>query len=213
MSDIAAWGGPGPDRALFTDLTGFARHSTWLHGPAQAWTQYALVVLAALMLLTWWRSRTATDEVMGRVLAAPVAVVAVFAVAEVLKKLVQEPRPCYGLPHAYILESCPAANDYALPSGHTTSAVAAATALWLVDRRIGAVAGVLAAAEALSRVYVGAHYPHDVLAAGVLAVLATPALLRITAPALARGVGPVRRSDVGRILLGTAPAAARPDAG
>lgn len=203
MSAVSARGGPGPDRGLFDGVTGFARHTSWLHGPAQAWTQYALVALAALMLLAWWRARGGTDAAMARVLAIPVAVIAVFLVAEVLKKVIQEPRPCQTLPHAYILEHCPAANDYALPSGHTTAAAAAAVVLFLVDRRLGALAAVLALAEAASRVYVGAHYPHDVLAALVLGAAATPVVLRVAAPALERAVGPVRRTTVGRALLGS----------
>jgi membrane-associated phospholipid phosphatase len=204
MSTAHAWGGPGPDRGLFDGVTGFARHTSWLHGSAQAWTQYALVPLAALMLFAWWRARGGTDAVMARVLAVPVAVVAVFVVAEVLKKVIQEPRPCRALPHAYILEKCPAANDYALPSGHTTSAAAAAVALFLLDRRLGAVAAAIALTEAASRVYVGAHYPHDVLAAIVLGALATPLVLRVAAPVLERVLTPIRRTGVGRALFGAA---------
>ncbi|MEU1695068.1 phosphatase PAP2 family protein, partial [Streptomyces hirsutus] len=58
-----------------------------------------------------------------------------------------------------------------------------------VSRRLGAVAVVAAGAMAASRVRVGAHYPHDVLAGavvGALAALLVMSALRRRARALAR---------------------------
>ncbi|GAC1361611.1 MAG: hypothetical protein NVSMB32_00820 [Actinomycetota bacterium] len=49
--------------------------------------------------------------------------------------------------------------DFSFPSDHAAVAGAVATALFLVDRRIGLVAAILALAMAFARVYVGAHYP------------------------------------------------------
>lgn len=56
------------------------------------------------------------------------------------------------------------------PSGHTTTAFAAATVIMLALPRAAAAALVLAAAIGYSRVYVGVHYPLDVLAGAVLGV-------------------------------------------
>ncbi|NEC84933.1 phosphatase PAP2 family protein, partial [Streptomyces sp. SID12501] len=71
---------------------------------------------------------------------------------------------------------------------HAAIAAAAAVALLFVSRRLGTVAAVAAAAMAASRVWVGAHYPHDVLAGcvvGVLTVLLAMSALRRRAEALA----------------------------
>ncbi len=63
--------------------------------------------------------------------------------------------------------------DYSFPSGHTSSSVAAALAIWKnTPRKYGIVAIVLAVLISLSRLYVGVHYPTDVLggvAGGILA--------------------------------------------
>jgi membrane-associated phospholipid phosphatase len=54
-----------------------------------------------------------------------------------------------------------------------------AMALWLYDRTIGTIAFVLAAIIAFARVYVGVHYPSDVLA-GALIGMAVALLLYLT---------------------------------
>lgn len=54
--------------------------------------------------------------------------------------------------------------DYSFPSGHTGSSFAAATAVFIgCGRKAGAAALVLAGAIALSRLYIGVHYPTDIL--------------------------------------------------
>ncbi|NEC92348.1 phosphatase PAP2 family protein, partial [Streptomyces sp. SID12501] len=67
---------------------------------------------------------------------------------------------------------------------HAAIAAAAAVALLFVSRRLGTVAAVAAAAMAASRVWVGAHYPHDAVAGVVVgtvtALLAMRALRRRT---------------------------------
>ncbi|MFB6961991.1 phosphatase PAP2 family protein [Streptomyces sp. NPDC056309] len=119
-------------------------------------------------------------------LAAPVAVVATFAVNVIAKKLVAEVRPCYSMPHAYFVDACPARADYVFPSGHSTTAFATVAALWLLDRRLSAIAAAFVLFEGFTRVYLGDHYPHDVLGSAFLALpvayLASCLLGRIAAP-------------------------------
>jgi membrane-associated phospholipid phosphatase len=56
-----------------------------------------------------------------------------------------------------------------------------AVGIWLYDRTIGTVLLVLAAALCFSRVYVGTHYPGDVIA-GALIGLAAASLLFVVPP-------------------------------
>jgi membrane-associated phospholipid phosphatase len=91
---------------------------------------------------------------------------------------VSEDRPCRSL-RVTTLEACPAPGDWSFPSNHAAIAAAAAVALLFVSRRLGAVAAVAACAMAVSRVWVGAHYPHDVLAGVVVG--AVTALLVMSA--------------------------------
>ena len=65
--------------------------------------------------------------------------------------------------------------DYSFPSGHTSASFAAATAIYAIDRRWGAAAYVLAALIGFSRLYLGVHFPTDVLAGAVVGILAAKA--------------------------------------
>jgi membrane-associated phospholipid phosphatase len=176
-----AYDGSGIDGSLFTGVTGFARHTPWLNGAIDLWTNAGLAVFAVLMVIGWWNARRDGARAMTLALAVPVSVAATFAVAEVVKKLVAEVRPCRSLPHDFFVEACPARSDYAFPSGHSTTAFAAVAALWLLDRRLSAVAAVFALLEGFTRVYVGAHYPHDVAGSALLSLPLAYAVSRLLA--------------------------------
>lgn len=185
-----AFDGSYIDGSLFTSITDFARDTRWLNAPMEWWTNAGLGVFAVLVVVGWWQARRRDAAAMTLALAAPVSIAVAFAVAEVVKGYVGELRPCRSMPHAFIVETCPAPSDYAFPSGHTTTAAAAVAALWLLDRRLAGIAAVFAVLEAFTRVYVGGHYPHDVIGAAILAVpvaLLTSLALRHTA------VSPVER--------------------
>lgn len=64
-------------------------------------------------------------------------------------------------------------HDFSFPSGHTCASFAAAFALWLsIPRKWGTVCMILAVLISLSRLYVGVHYPSDVLGGMVIGLAA-----------------------------------------
>ncbi|MFJ6216853.1 phosphatase PAP2 family protein [Streptomyces sp. NPDC092296] len=167
-----AFDGSRIDGGLYSDATdAAARAPHWLDRAVLDWSAYGIAVFAVLAVAAWWTARRSGAVPTARVLALPAVVVVAYAVNLVLKSLVSEVRPCRSVLHALPLEACPAADDWSFPSNHTVVAFAAAGALLLVDRRIGAVAAVAALAMGASRVWVGAHYPHDVLAGAVVGAL------------------------------------------
>jgi undecaprenyl-diphosphatase len=81
-------------------------------------------------------------------------------ISYLMKKTFSEPRP-YEVDSRIIQLSV--GGGYSLPSGHTTEAFAAATALaFLFPRRIMAFVFLWASLVALSRIYLGVHYPFDI---------------------------------------------------
>lgn len=79
-----------------------------------------------------------------------------------LKNVVARPRPCWRHPEIDMLIGIP--RDYSFPSGHTMSSFAAATGVFLWDKRWGVAALAGAAVIAASRMYFYVHYPTDILA-------------------------------------------------
>ncbi|GAA1239778.1 phosphatase PAP2 family protein [Kitasatospora nipponensis] len=200
-----AYDGSGIDGGLYTTVTGWAAHAPhWFDQAVTTWSDLGLGLFAVFMLWAWWQARRADAVVMARVLAAPLVVVAAYVANSVFKSLVAEVRPCRQIAGSVPLESCPAADDWSFPSNHTVIAFAAATALWFASRRLGALALLCAALMGASRVWVGVHYPHDVLIGALVGVLvalpltvaagrAAPLVerLRAGAPATFLGAGPV----------------------
>ena len=105
-----------------------------------------------------------------------------------LKIVVERDRPPLSRPVPEPLLESP--STFSFPSGHATVSFACATVLALALPRLRWPLYVLAALVAFSRVYVGVHYPFDVLAGAVLGV-ALAIALRMLARALRRSAPPM----------------------
>ena len=137
----------------------------------------AVVLVALTFLVPWARRRW--ERRSGAVLATASAALALL-VNQPIAHVVDRTRPYLAHPaHAHLLIT--RSHDPSFPSDHATGAFALAFALWLYDRTIGAVLLVLAAVLSFSRVYVGTHYPGDVVA-GALIGMAVAAALYLLPP-------------------------------
>lgn len=86
-----------------------------------------------------------------------------------IKNLVARPRPFTQIPGLEVLVALP--GSFSFPSGHACSSLAAAFALrWGLGKK-GGLFYIPALLIALSRIYVGVHYPSDVLAGALLGTL------------------------------------------
>ena len=154
------------DLPLFLAINDFARATPWLHTILLAYANFGIVVFAGLMLAGWWTARAHADmAVMSRAIWAPLGMLIALGINQVFVAAVNEPRPYTTLPDILVLAQ--RGHDPSFPSDHAVIAGAVAAGLFLLNRRLGWFAAAAAALMAFARVYIGAHYPHDV-AAGLI---------------------------------------------
>ncbi|MFH0520994.1 phosphatase PAP2 family protein [Streptomyces sp. M41] len=174
------------DDELYRAITDHAhRTPTWVQHTAETWTEAGLLLFGALFITTWWRARRRTPRAFAIAALAPLATAMAYLCSELLKSAVTQERPCRAVPGATALSSCPPPGDWSFPSNHATIAGAAAVTLALTARALLWLTAPLALLMAFSRVFVGVHYPHDVVAGLVLGALAAPLVVRLaTGPAV-----------------------------
>ena len=87
---------------------------------------------------------------------------AALGVGQIIGGAINRARPYETMTNVHVLVD--KTTDFSFPSDHATVAGAVAVGLTFANRRWGIVASVVAVLMAFTRVYVGAHYPGDVLA-------------------------------------------------
>jgi membrane-associated phospholipid phosphatase len=178
------WGAAQED--WFGAVNHFARLTPWLHTPARLYAEYGIVLFAGLLVGSWLLSRRDGDLHRGTAaLWAPLGALIAIGVNQFLVAAFAEPRPYTALPGALVLVS--RSTDYSYPSDHAVMAGAVTVGVLLANRKAGVLTAVLAVLMAVTRVYVGAHFPLDVaagLAVGAIVALgsycvARPVFLRL----------------------------------
>jgi undecaprenyl-diphosphatase len=139
--------------------------SRWIVEHRVSWLNWLFVALSRLgtLGLVWVVIAVVATFVLRRrtLLLTALAVWAADLTAYGLKLVVDRPRP-----HLDPLVRLP--TDPSFPSGHAATSFAGATMLALLVPRLAPGLYALAAAIAFSRVYVGVHYPLDVVAGALL---------------------------------------------
>jgi undecaprenyl-diphosphatase len=86
--------------------------------------------------------------------------------SHVIKELVGRIRPCHELPGVHLLADCGGGKSF--PSSHAVNNFAAATVISYFYKEYKYILFVIAGLVAFSRVYVGVHYPLDILAGAII---------------------------------------------
>jgi undecaprenyl-diphosphatase len=114
---------------------------------------------------------------LGAVLGA-VSYLVAEGLSSLLKGVFDRPRPSVADPAVHPLVAVP--NNGSMPSAHAASAFAAAVAVGLLHPRLRWPLVALAALIAFSRVWLGVHYPTDVIAGAALGAVVALVLWRLS---------------------------------
>jgi membrane-associated phospholipid phosphatase len=195
----------GLNNSVYLDLNHFSRHTAWAHGFMHNYALWlGPVLLAAVFVATYavaWRRRA--PRAAAILILGGIGTVVALGLNQLVGHAAKELRPYVAHPNALVLVA--KAHDYSFPSDHSVIAGGLTVSLLLVlgsgawrrrrhagrllrevEARGASVPGVVKALAAVNlvlglflcfaRVYVGAHYPGDVVAGYLLAAVAVLAV-------------------------------------
>jgi len=159
------------NETLFHWINGWAEHYAWLDDLLVGLTQGALVILAMIMVLLWIFGGTSFRRT---VLFAGLTGIVALLIGNVLVPLFySHPRP-FAIEQVHQLVNHVADNSF--PSDHATGSFAIAFAVCATHRKWGSALLIFAVVTGFSRIYVGIHYPLDIVG-GVLVALISAFLM------------------------------------
>ncbi|EXX89185.1 phosphatidic acid phosphatase [Paenibacillus darwinianus] len=157
------------DFAVFQFINQFAGK---LHGVDQIavyYSEYGPLLFGAIVLIIWFADRSRQTNARQAVLLAIASVGVALLLNQIIGQLYFRPRPFADHPVTLLLAK---SADPSFPSDHATGSFALALSMLLFyRRRVGYFMIVLAALLGLSRIYVGTHYPLDILGGNLTAAL------------------------------------------
>ena len=186
---------------IYLEMVHFANSApAWVRELGLLFTEGSIVLLLALLALSWWRARAGTAKAMAWALLAPVGLVVSYLLSEWSKTFTEVDRPCRTL-NVRIIAECPAVGDWSLPSNHATIAGAIAIGVLIAWPRLGLVSVPIGLLAAYSRVFVGVHYPHDVVVGFLMGVTVTAIVMVSLVRPVTILVGRLREHPRARVLL------------
>lgn len=188
------------DNSLFRWINRLANRTGWAHGFFTSYAKYGIVLFAVLLVAAYLDGRQHDDlrAVAGSVWAAGAALVAL-GIGQLIGGAIDRARPYEAMTGVHLLVD--KTTDFSFPSDHATAAGAVAVGLLLTNRRWGIVAAALAIVMAFTRVYVGAHYPGDVIAGLALGGVVAAAGAVLVVPLLTRLADHLSRTRFRVVLL------------
>jgi undecaprenyl-diphosphatase len=150
---------------LFKAINQLAGHHPIIDKVMIFTTQYALIVFALILLLMWFFGK---EQYKYSVVYAAITGGLGLFINFVIGHIYYEPRPFVTHTVHLLIQH---AKDSSFPSDHTTGAFSLALAVLLRHRKIGLGMLVFAILTGISRVYVGHHYPFDVLGSIIVGIV------------------------------------------
>ncbi|WP_328328579.1 MULTISPECIES: phosphatase PAP2 family protein [unclassified Streptomyces] len=198
--------GSNPDVRLLYDINGLAKSAPgWADRAMEFIGEYGILLVVVLLVLgCWWSVRKRPDTesavtAVAGIIWAPLAAGIAVLVNVPIRGFVARARPF--VEHQGLDVLVKGKTDFSFVSDHATLAMAIGAGLFVAHRKFGLAAIGLALAEGFCRVFMGVHYPTDVVGGFALGTAVTLLLSPFAMALLTPLVRAVARSERGRVLV------------
>lgn len=178
---------------MYHAINQFVFHHAWLGRSLTVVETWAVPLLAVATFALWLLARPNGDKKWKLATASALGAAALgLLINQLIAKLFWDrPRPFAADPLAHVWGN--RSHDPSFPSDHASAAFGIGFAIFLYDRLVGSVFLSAAVVIGVGRVFVGAHYPADVLAGALVGLGAALIVVRLGRPLIERLVGYVGR--------------------
>ena len=181
------------DYRIYHAINQFVYHHAWLGRELSALEKWAVPVIAVANFALWLLARPGGTRKWKLACACALGSAALaLLINQAIGKVWHRQRPFAAHPAAHVWGS--RSHDPSFPSDHASAAFAIAFAVFLFDRLVGSVFLAAAVVIGAGRVFIGAHYPLDVLAGSLVGLASALLLVRVARPLVDRLVRLVERA-------------------
>src|SRR5437870_1079577 len=171
------------DYRVYHAINQFVDHHPWLGRDLSTLENCAVPVVAVATFALWLFARPGGNRKWKLASACALASAALaLLINQLIATIWHRQRPFASHPTAHVWGA--RSHDPSFPSDHASAAFAIAFAVYLFDRVAGAIFLVAAVIIGAGRVFIGAHYPADVLAGCLVGLGSALLIVRLAAPAI-----------------------------
>jgi undecaprenyl-diphosphatase len=155
------------NESIFRAINDFAGRWGWLDMFMVFSAEYLwYVMILAVLVYAIWNYRRYRDMV---IVAIGSAIIARFGLAALIRHFYYHARPYWIILKTNLLLAREAESSF--PSGHTIFIFALATGVYQYNKKAGLWFYVLACLVGFSRIFVGVHWPYDIITGAILGVI------------------------------------------